>query len=113
MPEDESLQAARAMRRAVLGDAYVEAQVAGANTTAVEFQDFITNMAWGTWAQTQSEAGPKTEAIEHWINILQGATESAADTWFLIGHDAWPSSQRVEPLERVSALLKRVPRISF
>ena len=35
MPEDESLQAARAMRRAVLGDADVEAQVAGANTTAV------------------------------------------------------------------------------
>jgi hypothetical protein len=46
MPEDESLQAARAMRRAILGDAYVEAQVAGANTTAVEFQDFITSMAW-------------------------------------------------------------------
>jgi 4-carboxymuconolactone decarboxylase len=51
MPEEESLHAARAMRRAILGDAYVDAQAAGANTTAVEFQDFITNMAWGTWAR--------------------------------------------------------------
>ena len=43
MPEDESLQAARDMRRAILGDAYVDAQGARANTTAVEFQDFITS----------------------------------------------------------------------
>jgi len=51
MSEEESLQAARAMRRAILGDAYVDAQAAGANTTAVEFQDFITGMAWGTWTR--------------------------------------------------------------
>ena len=51
MPEDESFQAARAMRRAILGHAYVEAQVAGANTTSVEFQDFVTSLAWGTWAR--------------------------------------------------------------
>jgi hypothetical protein len=59
MPEEESLQAARAMRRAILGDAYGDAQATGANTTAVEFQDFITSMAWGTWTRTQSEADPK------------------------------------------------------
>jgi hypothetical protein len=47
------------MRRAILGDAYGDAQAVGANTTAVEFQDFITSMAWGTWTRTQSEADPK------------------------------------------------------
>jgi 4-carboxymuconolactone decarboxylase len=51
MSDEESLQAARAMRRTILGDAYVDAQGAGANATAVEFQDFITSMAWGTWAR--------------------------------------------------------------
>jgi 4-carboxymuconolactone decarboxylase len=39
------------MRRTILGDAYVDAQGVGANATAVEFQDFITSMAWGTWAR--------------------------------------------------------------
>jgi len=43
--ETEELRAARAMRRAVLGDAYVDAQ--GPD----EFQDYVTSMAWGVWAR--------------------------------------------------------------
>jgi 4-carboxymuconolactone decarboxylase len=42
---------ARTMRRAVLGDEYVDAQTADPNPTMREFQDYITSMAWGVWAR--------------------------------------------------------------
>ncbi len=59
MPDDESLQAARAIRRAILSDAFVQAQVAGANTTAVEFQDFITSMTWAPGPRHRARPDPK------------------------------------------------------
>ena len=48
---DDDLARARAMRRAVLGDASVDGQAADPDPTAVEFQDYITSMAWGVWAR--------------------------------------------------------------
>ncbi len=51
MPEDEKLQAAGALRRAVLGDAYVDAQQDDPNPTMREFSDYLTGMAWGVWAR--------------------------------------------------------------
>jgi 4-carboxymuconolactone decarboxylase len=51
MEETDDLRAARAMRRAVLGDAYVDAQAAQPNRTLVELQDHLTQMAWGAWAR--------------------------------------------------------------
>jgi 4-carboxymuconolactone decarboxylase len=51
MPEDDQLQAARAMRRAMLGDAYVDAQRADPDPVMQEFQDFLTSMAWGVWTR--------------------------------------------------------------
>jgi 4-carboxymuconolactone decarboxylase len=51
MEVNESLEAARALRRSVLGDAYVDSQTAATDPVATEFQDFITAMAWGTWAR--------------------------------------------------------------
>jgi 4-carboxymuconolactone decarboxylase len=48
---DERLEAARAMRRAVLGDAYVDGQPDEPNPTLREFQDHVTSMAWGAWAR--------------------------------------------------------------
>jgi 4-carboxymuconolactone decarboxylase len=51
MDDTDPLSAARAMRRAMLGDAYVDSQVLDANPVAAEFQDFITSMAWGAWAR--------------------------------------------------------------
>ena len=51
MDETEGLRSARAMRRAMLGDAYVDAQTADANPAMGEFQDYITSMAWGVWAR--------------------------------------------------------------
>jgi 4-carboxymuconolactone decarboxylase len=52
VPDGDQLAAARAMRRAMLGDAYVDAQTArGADPVAAEFQDYITSMAWGVWAR--------------------------------------------------------------
>ena len=51
MSNDESLEAARAKRRSVLGDAYVDAQLAETDPTLQEFQDFITAQAWGAWAR--------------------------------------------------------------
>jgi len=51
MDETEELQAARAMRRAVLGDDYVDGQTADPNPVMAEFQDHLTSMAWGVWAR--------------------------------------------------------------
>ena len=51
MPENDDLQAAQALRRAMLGDAYVDAQGADPNPTMGEFSDYITSTAWGVWAR--------------------------------------------------------------
>lgn len=51
MEESDKLRAARAMRRAVLGDAYVDAATADPDPAAAEFQDYLTAMAWGVWAR--------------------------------------------------------------
>ncbi len=51
MEETEELRAARAMRRAMLGDAYVDSMTADADPVANEFQDYLTSMAWGVWAR--------------------------------------------------------------
>jgi len=51
MDETGELRAARAMRRAVLGDAYVDRATADSDPVAGEFQDFVTSMAWGVWAR--------------------------------------------------------------
>lgn len=49
MPDD--LEAARALRRAMLGDAYVDAQTAETNPVLAELQEFVTATAWGVWAR--------------------------------------------------------------
>jgi 4-carboxymuconolactone decarboxylase len=51
MEETEDLRAARAMRRAMLGDAYVDSMTADSDPVAAEFQDFLTATAWGVWAR--------------------------------------------------------------
>jgi len=51
MKETEELKAARAMRRAMLGDAYVDSQTADPDPVAAEFQDYVTSTAWGVWAR--------------------------------------------------------------
>lgn len=51
MEETEHLRAAKAMRRAMLGDAYVDGMTAETDPVALDFQDHITSMAWGAWAR--------------------------------------------------------------
>ena len=51
MEHTDPLDAARALRRSVLGDAYVDAQAADPNPTMAEFQDYLTASAWGVWAR--------------------------------------------------------------
>jgi 4-carboxymuconolactone decarboxylase len=51
MDHADDLHEAKAMRRAVLGDAYVDAQADDANPVMGEFQEYITAMAWGVWAR--------------------------------------------------------------
>ena len=51
MKDTEALRAARAMRRAMLGDAYVDAQTADPDPVSQEFQDHLTLQAWGVWAR--------------------------------------------------------------
>lgn len=49
--DDDKLQGARDMRRAMLGDEYVDAQTTEANATLREFQDHVTAQAWGVWTR--------------------------------------------------------------
>jgi 4-carboxymuconolactone decarboxylase len=51
MEETEQLRAARAMRRAILGDAYVDRANADPDPVDAEFQDHITSTAWGVWTR--------------------------------------------------------------
>ena len=51
MEHDDPLAVARALRRAVLGDAYVDAQAADPNPAMAEFSEYLTSMAWGVWAR--------------------------------------------------------------
>jgi len=51
MAEDDQGEAARAMRRAMLGDAYVDAQAEDPNPAMREFSEYLTSMAWGVWAR--------------------------------------------------------------
>jgi len=48
---DDQLESARALRRAMLGDAYVDAQAEDPNPVLREFSDYLTSMAWGVWAR--------------------------------------------------------------
>ncbi len=50
-PEHDDRQVAQALRRAMLGDDYVDAQAADPNPAMAEFGDYITSMAWGVWAR--------------------------------------------------------------
>lgn len=48
MSENERYQAGMVVRRAVLGDAHVDRALAGRTPFTREFQEFITEYAWGT-----------------------------------------------------------------
>ena len=49
--EDEKFEASRAMRREMLGPAYVDAQTTDPNPVMREFSDYLTSMAWGVWTR--------------------------------------------------------------
>jgi 4-carboxymuconolactone decarboxylase len=51
MEETEHLRTARAMRRAMLGDAYVDSMTTETDPAAVDLQDHLTVQAWGAWAR--------------------------------------------------------------
>jgi len=51
MDETDDLEKARAIRRAVLGDAYVDRMTTDVDAVTAEFQDYVTTMAWGVWAR--------------------------------------------------------------
>jgi 4-carboxymuconolactone decarboxylase len=46
-----NLDEAYALRRKMLGDAYVDGQTAETDPALVEFQDHITTQAWGVWTR--------------------------------------------------------------
>jgi 4-carboxymuconolactone decarboxylase len=49
--ETDQLREARAMRRAMLGDAYVDSMTVDDDPVAQQFQDYLTSMAWGVWTR--------------------------------------------------------------
>ena len=51
MESNDELEAAYALRRTTLGDAYVDAQTTDADPAAQAFQDYVTSTAWGVWAR--------------------------------------------------------------
>jgi 4-carboxymuconolactone decarboxylase len=48
---DMSMDEARALRRAVLGDEHVDGQATGASPALRDFQDHVTAQAWGVWTR--------------------------------------------------------------
>jgi 4-carboxymuconolactone decarboxylase len=54
--EATALAGAYAVRRAVLGDSYVDGQRQNLTPVQAEFQDYLTGMAWGVW----NRGGPLT-----------------------------------------------------
>ncbi len=53
MEETDPLESARAMRRTILGAAYVDSQTGDSDpgSMTAQFQDYVTAMAWGVWAR--------------------------------------------------------------
>ncbi|CUU56295.1 carboxymuconolactone decarboxylase [Frankia sp. CcI49] len=51
MERSEQLRAAYAMRRAMLGDAYVDSATGDTDEISQQFQDHITAQAWGVWTR--------------------------------------------------------------
>jgi 4-carboxymuconolactone decarboxylase len=51
MAQDEKFEASRAMRRAMLGAEYVDAQTTDPNPVMREFSDYLTSTAWGVWTR--------------------------------------------------------------
>jgi 4-carboxymuconolactone decarboxylase len=51
MTADDKLDQARALRRSILGDAYVDSQTAETNPALIDFQDAVTSQAWGVWTR--------------------------------------------------------------
>ena len=51
MDTNDGLEAARSLRRAMLGDAYVDGQAADPNPAMQQFQDYVTSTAWGVWTR--------------------------------------------------------------
>lgn len=49
--DDKTIGAARAMRRAVLGDEYVDRVTTDLGEADSEFQDWVTSTAWGVWTR--------------------------------------------------------------
>ncbi|MET8207698.1 carboxymuconolactone decarboxylase family protein [Streptomyces sp. NPDC005373] len=54
---------AQAMRRAVLGDAYVDAAACSPEPAVAEFQDYITETAWGVWARGGDVLTPRDRSL--------------------------------------------------
>jgi 4-carboxymuconolactone decarboxylase len=61
--DEERLATARARRRAMLGDEYVDSQNADANPAGAEFQDFVTSTAWGVWARGDDVLSPRDRSL--------------------------------------------------
>jgi 4-carboxymuconolactone decarboxylase len=51
LDQSEQFAEAQAMRRAMLGDPYVDAMTLDTDPVSVEFQEYITSMAWGVWTR--------------------------------------------------------------
>jgi 4-carboxymuconolactone decarboxylase len=51
MPQNDDFDAALALRRQMMGAAYVDAQATDPNPVMGEFTDYLTSMAWGVWAR--------------------------------------------------------------
>lgn len=101
MEETDELRAARAIRRAVLGDPYVDAQAADPDPATADFQDFVTTTAWGVWAR----GGPLTTRDRSLLVLAMLAALGRMDE-FAIHVDAQPRTGVTD--EEIDELLLQI-----
>lgn len=75
MDPNEQLEAARRMRRRILGDEYVDSQTADPNPVGAEFQDYLTLAAWGAWAREGALSTRDRSLLVMAITAALGRTE--------------------------------------
>src|SRR3954451_3318791 len=78
MDDSDRLEAAKGLRRTMLGEEYVDAQTADPNPRLREFQDYVPSTAWGVWARAGALSTRDRSLLVLAMTAALGRTEEFA-----------------------------------